>query len=129
MVVSTLAVGKSLYRVVLWLAIVMPIALGPATVTRFLGGEPTHHCLCGMKRGTCACLECRDLERSYSTTAVRTSCDDDDGFARAPSLPNVIPNGERLVIVPARAQVREAQPMILLDSQLLSAPPTPPPRG
>jgi len=120
-----------------WLAFVvmLPVALGPArmTIERALGGEPSHACACGMKRGTCGCPECERLEQAAKKAskhvAVRNTCEDDDGFARAPAAPIVTPPNAPLVIVTASFTQRERPSVSSLDSLLAREPSTPPPRG
>jgi hypothetical protein len=130
-------VVKTLALLTVWLAVALPIALGPATltVTRWLGGDAVHRCLCGMKRGTCGCPECARIERQRSDAArghaqptFRAACDDDDGFVRAPSLPTVVLSGERLVITKPEIAPFDAVPPPLHESQLVTTPTTPPPR-
>jgi hypothetical protein len=120
-----------------WLAFVvmLPVALGPArmTIERALGGEPSHACACGMKRGTCGCPECERLEqeakRPSKHVAVRSTCEDDDGFVRAPAMPIVTPpNAPPLVIVASASTSAEPPIVTTLDSQLARQPSTPPPR-
>jgi hypothetical protein len=127
-------------RIWFWLTFVvmLPIALGPATSTiaRTLGGAPQHTCACGMKRGTCGCPECahletarRDAKNAPRYVAIRSTCEDDDGFVRAPTIPAATPPNAPLVIATAPSIVREPTHVTPLDSQLAREPSTPPPRG
>jgi hypothetical protein len=118
--------------------IALPIALGPATstVTRLLGGEVQHHCACGMKRGQCGCAECehveasrRDAKRVHKYVTVRSSCEDDDGVARAPNLPLVTPALAGFVLVSPPSVTFDAEPIRELRTQLSKEPSTPPPRA
>ncbi len=120
-----------------WLAfivfvIALPIALGPATsmVTRLLGGEPQHHCACGMKRGECGCPECEHVEkRVHKYVTVRSGCEDDDGVARAPNLPLATPVLAGFVLVSPPSVTFDAEPIPALRTQLSKEPSTPPPRA
>jgi hypothetical protein len=120
-----------------WLAFVfmLPVALGPArmTIERALGGEPSHACACGMKRGTCGCPECERLEAQKQkigkSVAVRSACEDDDGFVRAPAAPLVTPPNAPLAIIAAASIERERPFVSTLHSQLSLEPSTPPPRA
>jgi len=120
-----------------WLVFVvmLPVALGPARMTfeRALGGEPSHTCACGMKRGTCGCPECEKLEQQRANVskhvAVRNTCEDDDGFVRAPATPIVTPPNAPLVIAAATSTHGELPIVSSLDSQLAREPSTPPPRA
>ncbi len=117
----------------------MPIALGPATstVTRWLGGEPEHKCMCGMKRGECGCPDCEKLEaerradhREHATAMIRSGCEDDDGFVRASPIPVAVPVSDGALVVASAP----SEPMFVfskgpLESQFLLEPSTPPPRG
>ena len=121
----------------LWLAFVvmLPVALGPArmTIERALGGEASHTCACGMKRGTCGCPECERLEQVKKHVgkhvAVRSTCEDDDGIVRAPAVPIVTPPNAPLVVARASSIVGERLVVSALDSQLAREPSTPPPRA
>jgi hypothetical protein len=124
-------------RFLVWLAfaVMLPVALGPARtpIERALGGEPSHACACGMKRGTCGCPECERVEREKETVskhiAVRNACEDDDGFVRAPATPLVIVPNAALVVARATSVTRELPSASSLDSQLAREPSTPPPRA
>jgi hypothetical protein len=120
-----------------WLAFVvmLPVALGPArtTIERALGGEASHACACGMKRGTCGCPECERIEQEAKRTAmhvaVRNACEGDDGLARPPAAPIVTPPNAPLVVARATSIARELPSASSLDSQLAREPSTPPPRA
>lgn len=124
-------------RFLVWLAFVvmLPVALGPAraTIERALGGEPSHACACGMKRGTCGCPECERLEQEAKKiskhVAVRNACEDDGGLVRAPAAPIVTPPNAPLVVARASSVPQELPSVSSLDSQLAREPSTPPPRG
>ena len=124
-------------RLLAWLVFVvlLPAALGPArmTIERALGGEPSHTCACGMKRGTCGCPECERLEEAKKHVgkhvAIRSTCEDDDGFVRAPATPIVTPPNAPLVVARATSVVRELPNVSSLDSELATEPSTPPPRA
>jgi hypothetical protein len=124
-------------RFLAWLAFVvmLPVALGPArmTIERALGGEPSHACACGMKRGTCGCPECERLDREAKKVskhvAVRSTCEDDDGFVRAPAAPIVTMPNAPLVVARATSVMWERPSVSSLDSQLAREPSTPPPRA
>ncbi len=124
--------------VTLLFALIIPIALGPATteVTRWLGGEPEHTCACGMKRGTCGCLECARLEaqrkadqRSVAYATARSTCEDDDGMVRAPQLPLVAPPPDAFAVVDAPSEKVLDAPVSPLQSEPNQEPITPPPRA
>jgi hypothetical protein len=124
-------------RFLVWLAFVvmLPVALGPArtTIERALGGEPVHACACGMKRGTCGCPYCERTELEAKEVskhvAVRNTCEDDEGFVRAPATPLVTPPNAPLVVARATSIAWERPCVSSLDSQLAREPSTPPPRA
>jgi hypothetical protein len=119
------------------IVVALPMALGPAsgTVMRWLAGEPDHHCMCGMKPGTCGCPDCERLEqmrkhdREHAPTypVVRAACDAEVG---------ALPTFASPTVLPALHEIRKAGQLepapALVSSQLESAdqnpPPTPPPR-
>jgi len=116
----------------------MPIALGPATstVTRLLGGEPEHKCMCGMKRGECGCPDCEKLEaqrradhREHTYAMIRSGCEDDEGFVRAPPIPVAVPLRDAVLVMPAPSETVFIVSIAALESQLSREPSTPPPRG
>jgi hypothetical protein len=121
----------------LWLAFVvmLPVALGPArtTIERALGGEQTHTCACGMKRGTCGCPECertqQEAKKVSKRVTVRNACENDDGLARAPAAPIVTPPNAPLVVARATSIAQERPSVSSIHSQLVREPSTPPPRG
>jgi len=86
-----------------------------------------------MKRGTCGCPECERVEREAKKiskhVAVRSSCEDDDGFVRAPAMPIVTPPNAPLVVVAPPSVEKERPSVSSLDSQLAREPSTPPPRA
>ena len=125
-----------LVRLAFLLALIAPVWLGPAMMplVHALGGEPTHTCACGMKRGTCGCPACAALERErtskYVSTnpVVRNTCDDDE-VAPTPAAPCVPAFASGLVV--ASSSVRAAAPLFAPQPicHNLDEPPTPPPRS
>jgi hypothetical protein len=118
--------------------VAFPIALGPATAefTRWLGGEPEHVCMCGMKRGTCGCPACERLEaerradaRTSKLATVHRSCEGDDGVIAPPALPACAPLGERIAVLRAPSRAVFVAPVTRLQSELAREPSTPPPRA
>ncbi len=115
-----------------------PMLLGPAApwALRAVGGEPEHHCACGMMRGKCACPECAEQQSARAQAkahsprpTLRSTCDDD-----TPPMPNAAPLPLATVpvavalagapaIVPSPLSSRERAPPRGRDT-----PPTPPPR-
>jgi hypothetical protein len=118
-------------------AITLPILAGPfmGAAIRLVGGEPEHMCLCGMKAGECGCPECIRLEkqrqddRTANVPIVRSGCTDDEAVITGPALPLGI-ESEIVALVPAPhggTLFGLAPPSH--DTQIVRAPPTPPPRA
>src|ERR1700690_470492 len=118
--------------------VTLPLALGPATttITRWLGGELDHKCMCGMKRGTCGCPECEKLEQmrqhdrehAPKVPIVKRSCDSDDEAVSSFGPPAVLPS----MIAVAQATNVDRAPISYpprLRSIEQTPPPTPPPRA
>lgn len=123
--------------ILLLIVVALPMALGPAAsmVTRWLAGEPDHHCMCGMKPGTCGCPECERLEqmrkhdREHAPTypVVKAACDTEVGAVPTFASPTVL-----AAMLDVHKAARLEPTPSLVSSQLESAdqnpPPTPPPR-
>ncbi len=137
-VLALLATMKKAWLAAALFVVVLPIGLGPGTsnVTRWLGGEPEHACMCGMKRGTCGCPECERLEaerradaRVSKLVTVHRTCERDDGTVPAPELPVGAPSVAGIDVAPAPSHEDGYQRVRWLLSQLAGEPSTPPPRA
>lgn len=117
------------------LALIAPVWLGPAMMplVHALGGDPSHNCACGMKRGTCGCPTCAALERERAHVSanpvVRNTCDDDE-VAPTPTAAPCVPAFTSGLVV-ASSSVRAAAPIFTPQpiGHNLDEPPTPPPRS
>jgi hypothetical protein len=115
-----------------------PMLLGPATpwALRALGGEPEHHCACGMTQGKCGCPECADLEHARAQAkkpstrpTLRSTCDDDaTPMASGSPLPLVTAPTVAALASPAFVTLAPAPTPGTLHPREREAPPTPPPR-
>jgi len=129
--------ARALVVMVLVLPFAAPVLLGPATalILHAVGGEVEHQCACGMKRGTCGCSECAQIEhdRRESKAAVhyvalKSSCDDDDGGPGLGTVPEATPPASFVVhsvVFSERALPLDPED---LDSSDPPKPETPPPR-
>jgi hypothetical protein len=128
---------RRLHACLAGLILLLPIALGPATMplVRALGGLEEHHCACGMKAGKCGCPECARIEevRKLDDEHVRgqpllkSSCDDGSALT-APALAHAT-LGAPLAV--ARAAIDDGPPSLepqRLTSRERPRPPLPPPR-
>jgi len=115
-----------------------PMLLGPASpwAMRALGGEPTHHCACGMVQGKCGCPECADLaharaqaKKPSTRPTLRSTCDDDaPPMPSASPLPRVtVPSLVALAPAPSNDVLLPPAPATLRPRGR-EAPSTPPPR-
>jgi hypothetical protein len=92
--------AEALVTLVIALALLLPMVLGPALVplARAWGGVDSHVCACGMARGTCGCPECEKLEherlrehapRPYPV--LRAYCGGDEVASGYSALPPATP--------------------------------------
>jgi hypothetical protein len=120
------------------IVVALPMALGPAsgTVMRLLAGEPDHHCMCGMKPGTCGCPECERLEQMRTHDrehppkgpVVKAACDSEVGALPSFASPAVLPAAA--LEIRKTAALERAAPSFSPSVESLdpAPPPTPPPR-
>jgi hypothetical protein len=118
------------------LVLAAPLLLGPAMapVMRALGGDPSHHCACGMGPGKCGCPECEhagDIGQDREHPTLRTSSCDEGGtalpsFSALPAA--VLPHLFR-VPAPSATDTHDPLALAILSPRGRVRPPTPPPRG
>ncbi len=124
--------------IVFLIVVALPMALGPAsgTVMRWLAGEPDHHCMCGMKPGTCGCPECEHLEQMRTHDrehppkgpVVKAACDSEVGALPSFASPAVLPAALEIGKI-ATLECAPASFSPSLHSLDNAPPPTPPPRN
>ncbi len=128
---------RALLTVTLMLFFAAPLFLGPATAVLLhaLGGEVEHACACGMKRGTCGCPECAQLEKERRESkkpvpymTLKSSCDDDEDGRGVGALPPAVPSVPFVVhqvVYTERATPLLPRALVSIDPD---EPATPPPR-
>jgi hypothetical protein len=118
---------------VVMLAVLAPIALGPATgaIARALGALD-HACACGMAPGKCGCPACVRLERERHRQAtqpvLKSNCEREGAVVPTALLPPCVLPGEFVIDAPGLEEALSLSPLTRLHPTDRDGPPTPPPR-